>query len=136
MVEMKTHGSAVWQGGLKAGKGAISTKSGTLKDCPYGLSSRFEGKPSTNPEELGTAAAAPALAASSFTAPRALSVKATLSRCQGLTANFHRATLVGSGAAAPRIAFFAKKDPKSVKGLPRRSQSAGLRWVLRPPAWR
>src|SRR6266568_7641986 len=89
MVEMKTHGSAVWQGGLKAGKGAISTKSGTLKDCPYGLSSRFEGKPSTNPEELGTAAAAPALAASSFTAPRALSVKATLSRCQGLTANFH-----------------------------------------------
>ena len=49
---MKTHGSAVWQGGIKDGKGAISTKSGALKDYPYGFSSRFEGKPGTNPEEL------------------------------------------------------------------------------------
>ena len=49
---MKTHGSAAWQGGLKDGKGAISTKSGALKEYPYGFSSRFEGKPGTNPEEL------------------------------------------------------------------------------------
>src|SRR5882757_1907931 len=49
---MKTHGSAVWQGGIKDGKGAISTKSGALKDYPYGFSSRFEGKPGSNPEEL------------------------------------------------------------------------------------
>src|SRR5262245_15429203 len=49
---METHGSAVWQGGIKDGKGAISTKSGALKDYPYGFSSRFEGKPGTNPEEL------------------------------------------------------------------------------------
>jgi osmotically inducible protein OsmC len=49
---MKTHGSAVWQGGLKDGKGAISTKSGALKEYPYGFASRFEGKPGTNPEEL------------------------------------------------------------------------------------
>jgi osmotically inducible protein OsmC len=49
---MKTHGSAVWQGGIKDGKGAISTKSGALKEYPYGFSSRFEGKPGTNPEEL------------------------------------------------------------------------------------
>lgn len=49
---MKTHGSAVWQGGIKDGRGAISTKSGALKDYPYGFSSRFEGKPGTNPEEL------------------------------------------------------------------------------------
>ena len=49
---MKTHGSAVWQGGIKDGKGAISTRSGALKDYPYGFSSRFEGKPGTNPEEL------------------------------------------------------------------------------------
>jgi lipoyl-dependent peroxiredoxin len=49
---MKTHGSAVWQGGLKDGKGAISTRSGALQDYPYGFSSRFEGKPGTNPEEL------------------------------------------------------------------------------------
>src|SRR6185503_7139473 len=49
---MKTHGTSVWQGGIKDGKGAISTKSGALKDYPYGFSSRFEGKPGTNPEEL------------------------------------------------------------------------------------
>jgi lipoyl-dependent peroxiredoxin len=49
---MQTHGSAVWQDGLEDGKGAISTKSGALKEYPYGFSSRFEGKPGTNPEEL------------------------------------------------------------------------------------
>jgi lipoyl-dependent peroxiredoxin len=49
---MKTQGSAVWSGGLKDGKGALSTKSGALKDYPYGFASRFEGKPGTNPEEL------------------------------------------------------------------------------------
>ena len=49
---MQTYGSAAWQGGIKDGKGAISTKSGALKDYPYGFSSRFEGKPGTNPEEL------------------------------------------------------------------------------------
>lgn len=49
---MKTHGSAVWQGGIKDGKGAISTQSGALKEYPYGFASRFEGKPGTNPEEL------------------------------------------------------------------------------------
>jgi osmotically inducible protein OsmC len=50
--EVKTHGSAVWHGGIKDGKGAISTKSGALKDYPYGFGSRFEGKPGTSPEEL------------------------------------------------------------------------------------
>lgn len=49
---MKTQGSAVWQGGPKDGRGAISTKSGALKDYPYGFAARFEGKPGTNPEEL------------------------------------------------------------------------------------
>src|ERR1700754_1929485 len=49
---MKTQGSAVWSGGIKDGKGAISTKSGALKDYPYGFASRFEGKPGSNPEEL------------------------------------------------------------------------------------
>jgi osmotically inducible protein OsmC len=49
---MKSQGSAVWSGGLKDGKGAISTQSGALKDYPYGFSSRFEGKTGTNPEEL------------------------------------------------------------------------------------
>ena len=49
---MKTYGSAAWSGGIKDGKGAISTHSGALKDYPYGFASRFEGKPGTNPEEL------------------------------------------------------------------------------------
>jgi osmotically inducible protein OsmC len=49
---MKNYGSAVWKGGLKDGKGTISTQSGALKDYPYGFASRFEGKPGTNPEEL------------------------------------------------------------------------------------
>jgi osmotically inducible protein OsmC len=49
---MSTYGSAVWSGGLRDGKGGISTKSGALKDYPYGFASRFEGKPGTNPEEL------------------------------------------------------------------------------------
>lgn len=49
---MKTQGSAVWRGGIKDGKGAISTKSGALNEYPYGFASRFEGKPGTNPEEL------------------------------------------------------------------------------------
>jgi osmotically inducible protein OsmC len=49
---MSTYGSAVWSGGIKDGKGAISTKSGALKEYPYGFASRFEGKPGSNPEEL------------------------------------------------------------------------------------
>ena len=49
---MTTFGTAKWQGGLKDGKGALSTKSGALSDYPYGFASRFEGKPGSNPEEL------------------------------------------------------------------------------------
>jgi lipoyl-dependent peroxiredoxin len=47
-----TFGSAKWQGGIKDGKGLISTRSGALADYPYGFASRFEGKPGSNPEEL------------------------------------------------------------------------------------
>ncbi|PYC23783.1 OsmC family protein [Pseudomonas mosselii] len=49
---MKKTASAVWQGGLKEGKGLISTESGALKQAPYGFNTRFEGSPGTNPEEL------------------------------------------------------------------------------------
>ena len=44
--------TAVWSGGLKDGRGAISTGSGVLSEQPYGFASRFEGQPGTNPEEL------------------------------------------------------------------------------------
>lgn len=49
---MKKYGSAKWSGGLKDGKGQVSTESGALKDQPYGFNTRFEGAPGTNPEEL------------------------------------------------------------------------------------
>ncbi|WP_422422547.1 OsmC family protein [Pseudomonas sp. GZD-222] len=49
---MKKTASAIWQGGLKDGKGRLSTESGALKDNPYGFNTRFEGQPGTNPEEL------------------------------------------------------------------------------------
>jgi len=49
---MKTQGSAAWEGGIRDGKGQISTHSGALDHYPYGFASRFEGKPGTNPEEL------------------------------------------------------------------------------------
>ena len=44
--------SAAWAGGLKDGKGSITTESGALSAYPYGFASRFEGKKGTNPEEL------------------------------------------------------------------------------------
>jgi osmotically inducible protein OsmC len=50
------NGSAHWAGGIKDGKGAISTESGALTAYPYGFASRFEDLPGTNPEELLAAA--------------------------------------------------------------------------------
>ena len=55
-MKIKRQGSASWQGGLKDGKGTLSTESGALKVYPYGFASRFEGLPGTNPEELIAAA--------------------------------------------------------------------------------
>ena len=53
---MKRKASAVWRGGLKDGKGAISTESGVLKETQYSFSTRFENGVGTNPEELIAAA--------------------------------------------------------------------------------
>ncbi len=53
---MKRKASAVWNGGLKDGKGTISTASGALADKPYNFGMRFEEAPGTNPEELIAAA--------------------------------------------------------------------------------
>jgi len=49
---MKRKASAVWKGGLKDGKGSISTDSGVLSDTQYSFSTRFEDGIGTNPEEL------------------------------------------------------------------------------------
>jgi len=51
-MKIQRSGSAQWSGGIKDGKGSISTESGALKAYPYGFASRFEGKPGSNPEEL------------------------------------------------------------------------------------
>ncbi len=48
----KHTGSAVWSGGIKDGKGKLSTQSGALDNTQYGFNSRFEDGPGTNPEEL------------------------------------------------------------------------------------
>ena len=53
---MKRRASAVWNGGLKDGKGTISTDSGVLSDTQYSFSTRFEDGIGTNPEELIAAA--------------------------------------------------------------------------------
>jgi lipoyl-dependent peroxiredoxin len=45
-------GSAIWSGGLKDGKGTVSTESGAVKEQAYGFATRFESEPGTNPEEL------------------------------------------------------------------------------------
>lgn len=51
-ITIKRHGSAAWQGGIKDGRGTISTESGALDAYPYGFASRFEGQKGSNPEEL------------------------------------------------------------------------------------
>jgi osmotically inducible protein OsmC len=53
---MKRKASAVWQGGLKDGKGTISSDSGVLSNAQYSFSTRFENGIGTNPEELIAAA--------------------------------------------------------------------------------
>jgi lipoyl-dependent peroxiredoxin len=53
---MKRNASAVWKGGLKDGKGAISSDSGVLADTQYSFGTRFENGKGTNPEELIAAA--------------------------------------------------------------------------------
>ncbi|QDU91741.1 Peroxiredoxin OsmC [Pirellulimonas nuda] len=55
-MSIKRKGSAEWSGGIKDGRGLISTESGALASYPYGFASRFEGQRGTNPEELIAAA--------------------------------------------------------------------------------
>ena len=53
---MNRKGSAVWKGGLKDGKGTVSSASGVLANTQYSFSTRFEDGIGTNPEELIAAA--------------------------------------------------------------------------------
>jgi len=53
---MKRKASAAWSGGLKDGKGTISTDSGVLSGVAYSFEKRFGEEKGTNPEELIAAA--------------------------------------------------------------------------------
>src|SRR6266536_396526 len=55
-IGMQRKASAVWKGGLKEGKGTVSSTSGVLSNTPYSFTTRFENTPGTNPEELIAAA--------------------------------------------------------------------------------
>jgi len=55
-MNIKRKASAQWNGGLKDGKGSISTDSGVLRDTQYSFGTRFENGAGTNPEELIAAA--------------------------------------------------------------------------------
>lgn len=44
--------SAVWNGGLRDGRGTITTDSGVLSKTQYSFGTRFEQGQGTNPEEL------------------------------------------------------------------------------------
>ncbi len=83
---MQRKASAVWKGGLKDGKGTVSSTSGVLSNTPYSFATRFENTPGTNPEELIAAAHAAcfsmALSAQLGNAnltPESISTSATLS---------------------------------------------------------
>jgi osmotically inducible protein OsmC len=53
---MNRSASAVWNGGLRDGKGVVSSESGALSNVPYNFRMRFESEKGTNPEELIAAA--------------------------------------------------------------------------------
>jgi lipoyl-dependent peroxiredoxin len=55
-MKIKRNASAQWNGGLKDGKGTISTSSGALSQTQYSFGTRFEDGVGTNPEELIAAA--------------------------------------------------------------------------------
>lgn len=82
---MKRTASAIWQGDLKQGNGALTTQSGVLKGTAYSFTARFESGIGTNPEELIAAAhagcftmqLAALLGKAGFT-PERLSTQATL----------------------------------------------------------
>src|SRR5207245_3567676 len=83
---VKRKASAAWQGGLKDGKGTISTDSGVLSNVAYSFSKRFEEEKGTNREELIAAAHASCFAmatsaqlGSAGITPQSISASATVS---------------------------------------------------------
>jgi osmotically inducible protein OsmC len=90
---MDRKATAQWQGGLKDGKGKISTDSGVLKDAQYSFGTRFEEGIGTNPEELIAAAHA-----GCFT--------------MALSSELNKAGLQPESLQTSAIVTFGKKDDK------------------------
>jgi osmotically inducible protein OsmC len=124
---MDRHATAVWQGNLKEGKGAIDTQSGALAGLPYSFKSRFEdesGKSGTNPEELIAAAHAGCFAmqlshflAENGTPAEKLDAKAVVTLVPGTGITGSAITLVGT---VPGIdeAKFKELAGKAKEGCP------------------
>ncbi len=53
---IRRKGNAIWNGGLKDGRGTVTTSSGVLSNARYSFGTRFEEGKGTNPEELIAAA--------------------------------------------------------------------------------
>jgi osmotically inducible protein OsmC len=54
--DMERTAKVIWEGGLKDGKGMVSSQSGAISKAAFSYSTRFEMGQGTNPEELIAAA--------------------------------------------------------------------------------
>ena len=92
---MKRIASAVWNGGLKEGRGTFSVASGAIKDQKVTFRTRFEEAPGTNPEELIAAAHAScfSMALSAQLGERGITPEAIETTC---TITFENLTLTQS----------------------------------------
>lgn len=118
---MNRHATAIWSGGLKDGKGEVSTQSGAIDAAPYSFASRFvdeSGRSATNPEELIAAAHAGcfAMQLSHFLAEdgapaRSLEATATVTLVPGTGITESALSLVGDvpGMSADRFRELAEK---------------------------
>jgi len=108
---MERTASAVWNGGLKDGKGALSTASGVLKETPYSFATRFESKPGTNPEELIGAAHAGCFSMALAAQLEQAGMKAERIRTQATVA-------LATGAGGPTITAVHLDVTAKVPGAP------------------
>jgi osmotically inducible protein OsmC len=92
---MKRSANAVWNGGLKDGRGRFGVGSGVIADVKYGFLTRFGEEPGTNPEELIAAAHAGcfSMALSAQLGERGITPEAIETAC---TVTFENLTLTRS----------------------------------------
>lgn len=118
---MNRHATAIWSGGLKDGRGELSTQSGALEAAPYSFAARFvdeSGRSATNPEELIAAAHAGCFAmqlshflAENGTPARNLDATATVTLIPGTGITRSALALTGDvpGISAARFAELANQ---------------------------